>query len=84
MDLLQMVQVWHGIMHITRCYCHAQDHTVVRVQSLVAQVVLTLRFPRPLHVPCLRIRPAHLLVTAAAVPLDLLCPLLPAVSCPFL
>ena len=39
MDLLQVVQVWHGIMHISRCHCHAQDHTVVRVQGLVAQVI---------------------------------------------
>ena len=84
MDLLQMVQIWYGVMHISRCHCHAQDYTVVRVQGLVAQVVLALRFPRPFHVACLRIRPAHSLVASAAVPLDLLCPLLPAVSSPFL
>ena len=57
---------------------------MVRVQGLVAQVVLALWFPRPFHVACLRIRPAHALVRAAVVPFDLLCPLLPAVSSPFL
>ena len=75
---------WDGVMYIARRHCHAQNHTVVRAQGLVAQVVLAFWFLRSFHMPCLRISPAHALVASAAVPLDLLCPLLPAVSGPFL
>lgn len=24
MDLLQMVQIWYGVMHISQCHCHAE------------------------------------------------------------
>ena len=83
-DMLQLVQVGHGIVHITGRYRYIQNDAVVGIQRLMTQVVLPLRFSGPLHVPGFRIGPAHPLVAATAVLFYLLCPLLPPVAGLFL
>ena len=83
-DMFQLLQVRNRVIHISRRYRHACDNAAVCICGLVREIILSSRFAGAFHVTSLRVCAAHSFVCSAFVPLDLLCPLLPALPCPAL
>ena len=76
-DLLQMLQIRHGVVDVARRHCDAKNHPMVTVHRLVGEVVRSLRLARALHMVGFLVRAAYTFMAAAAIFLDLLYPFLP-------
>lgn len=73
--MLNLIKVWNGIISVSRRGSYVQNNTVVGVYSLMRQIVRFPKLLRAVHMPCLRIASADMLLRLPSVVLDLFRPL---------
>lgn len=82
MDRFHLFQVGYRVMDIPRRHGQTDDNPMVAVQGLVGKVVLAAWFPRPFHLPGLRVCPADPFLRPPGVFFDLPGTLPPPPACP--